>query len=101
MRHEFVDQADQRPAGGFVGRRNDAVRRQPPKESLGNGAEEDRLEEAGVVEKNDEPDVRPRVAWRVADEYEIVAIKNAAEILQIRQKPKNADAAKKRHGEKA
>ena len=53
MRDEAEDQSDQRTVCRLVGRGHDAVGRETPDESVRNGAEEDGLEEAGVIEKRD------------------------------------------------
>ena len=71
---------------------------QAPDETVRNTAEEDGLEEAGVVEKNHQPQIGPWIARRLTDEFEIVSVKNSAQIFQVNEQRKDGDAAKERHG---
>ncbi len=73
------------------------MRRKAPHEALRNSAEEDRLEETGVIEKNDQPDVGPRIARRVADPAEIMVIKHLAQVFQEEKKREDCQAAQFRH----
>src|SRR5581483_306324 len=100
MGHELEEQSDQRPLGRLRRRRNHAVRRNAPDEAVRHAAKKHRLEQTGVIEKRHQTDARPRIARRLADPPEIVAIETLAEVLQEKQQREHEDAAKEAHGHK-
>src|SRR5206468_9562635 len=59
-----------------------------------------RLEETGVIQKDDKPDVRPWILRRLSDPAEIGTEKNLAQILQKDQQGRDSDAAQEGHGGK-
>src|SRR5205814_1894613 len=89
--------ADERTAGRLLRRRHDAMRGDAPEEAIRNAAEEDGLEERGVVEKGDEADFRPRIARRVADECEVVFVEDPAQVFEDEQHREDSDASRETH----
>src|SRR5438105_14343171 len=98
MRDESKKQSDERTSSRFVRRGNDAVRRKTPDESIGNSAQEHRLEQAGVVEKDDQANVGPRIWRRRTNPGEVGTIKNLAQKLEQKQYAEDGRAAEERHG---
>ena len=74
------------------------MRCKTPDESIGNAAQEHRLEQAGVVEKNDEANVRPRILRSRTNPGEVGTIKNLAQKFEQEQHAEDGCAAEEGHG---
>lgn len=85
MGHELEEHSYQRPAGGFLRRRDHAVSRDPPDEMARHSTEKHRLEETGMVEEDDETDVTPRLRRDIPNPLHVGPIEDSADELQESQ----------------
>ena len=97
MSHELEDDADERTTGGLVGGRNHAVRGDSPDEIIRQAAEKHRLEETGVIEEGNQPDLAPRFWRNIAHPSEVVAVENLAQVLEHHEHGEHRNAAQELH----
>ena len=90
-RHDFrCEQLEKTPCkrsfGRLVGERNETVLGHPSEQSVWDSAQEERFEEAGVVEQRDEVNIVPPVRTRVSDPSYLMPIEDTAQVLDSEEK---------------